>query len=435
MRLLAGLTSLTGDVQYREAAEAVFRHMFDTLSDANGLFYWGGHVALDLESGELVTAKSGPHELKCYYPFYELMWEVDTAGTRRYIEAFWNAHIYDWSVLDFSRHGKYDRPLGALWDHAYKGGPIFFVGRGLTFINCGSDLYYAAGLLHHFTGDPRPLAWARQLNQRFLETRNPATGMGGYQFTLRYLPGARFWTDRAIHQFSGQLAGHFVAEGAISHPRQIRVIAGHAGLCRMALAEALGEAGREFRRSAIEDLIAYGKWAYEPEENVFHATHTDGTRLTGMVFEEEGYYGAKGSQWSPVKAGGLMLRAYATAYRLSEDRAERAFLWQMTRDIARGLDLGHIGDMGGDRGALNESTGCADHDALHALLELHEATGHPSYRELARQIAANILAARFQDGFFVRDGVAYVDDPAPLALLRLAAVMRGEREQVRTGSR
>src|SRR5439155_18417273 len=112
----------------------VLRHMFGTLTDANGLFHWGGHVAYDLEADQLVTAKSGPHELKCHYPFYELMWEVDPAGTRRYIEAFWNAHIYDWSVLDFSRHGKYNLPMGPLWDHAYKGGPIFFIGRVLTFI-------------------------------------------------------------------------------------------------------------------------------------------------------------------------------------------------------------------------------------------------------------------------------------------------------------
>src|SRR5262249_6593056 len=148
----------------------------------------------------VVTGKSGPHELKCHYPYYEFMWEVDPEGTRRYIEAFWNAHIYDWDVLDFSRHGKYDLEMGALWDHPYKGGPIFFVGRGLTFINCGSDLYYAAALLHRFTGDARPLVWAKRLNERFLQTRNPVTGMGGYQFTLRYLPGSPYWTDRAIHQ-------------------------------------------------------------------------------------------------------------------------------------------------------------------------------------------------------------------------------------------
>ena len=51
----------------------------------------------------------------------------ETMISAQTIEAFWNAHIYDWSVLDFSRHGKYDRPMGALWDHAYQGGPIFFV--------------------------------------------------------------------------------------------------------------------------------------------------------------------------------------------------------------------------------------------------------------------------------------------------------------------
>jgi len=252
--------------------------MFDVLSDKNGLFYWGGHVGFDLENNQIVKGKSGPHELKCHYPFYDLMWEVDQVGTRRYVEAVWNAHIYNWQLLDFSRHGKYDLEMGDLWANNYQPGRIFFVGRGLTFINCGSDLYYAAGMLHGLGGESGPLTWAQRLNGRFMETRDPQTGMGGYQFTLRHLPGAQYWSDRAIHQFGGQLAGHFIAEGAISHPRQIQAICGSAGLARMALTEKLGPIGRGFADSAIEDLVAYGKWAYEAGDNTLHATHTDGTR-------------------------------------------------------------------------------------------------------------------------------------------------------------
>jgi hypothetical protein len=44
------------------------------------------------------------------------MWQIDAEGTKRYIEAVWNAHIYDWSVLDFSRHGNYDLEMGKVWD-------------------------------------------------------------------------------------------------------------------------------------------------------------------------------------------------------------------------------------------------------------------------------------------------------------------------------
>jgi len=424
LRMLVGLSNVTGDDTYRNAAAAVMEHMFEALSDKNGLFYWGGHVAFDLEKNDIVKGKSGPHELKCHYPFYDFMWDVNATGTKRYVEAMWNAHIYNWQVLDFSRHGKYDLEMGDLWANRYQPGRIFFVGRGLTFINCGSDLYYAAGLLHGLGGEIQPLTWAQRLNGRFLETRDPNTGMGGYQFTLRHLPGAQYWSDRAIHQFGAQLAGHFIAEGAISHPRQIQAICGSAGLARMALADRLGDIGWDFAQSAIEDLIAYGKWAYEPKDNTLHATHTDGTRLTGLVFEQDGYYGKAGSSWEPVKVGGLMLRAYATAYRLCLDRVERAFLWQMVRDIARGNGLGDFD------GEANLDTDCTDADTIHALIELFACTQLDIFWNLAERIARNILGTRFKDGYFVSDGIALVDDPAPLALLRLHAAKANNWDQV-----
>jgi pectate lyase len=424
LRTLVGLSRLTGDETYGNAAESVMKYMFDVLSDKNGLFYWGGHVAFDLEHNKIVTGKSGPHELKCHYPFYDLMWDINPEGTKRYIEAFWNAHIYNWQVLDFSRHGKYDLEMGDLWNHRYHPGRIFFVGRGLTFINCGSDLYYAAGMLHGLGGEIMPLTWAQRLNGRYLETRDPNTGMGGYQFTLRHLPGAQYWSDRAIHQFGNQLAGHFIAEGAISHPRQIQAICGLAGLARMALSDRLGDIGWNFAQTAIEDLIAYGKWAYEPSDNTLHATHTDGTRLTGLVFEQDGYYGKAGRTWEPVRAGGLMLRAYATAYRLSLDRVERAFLWQMIRDIARGNGLGDFD------GQANLITDCADADTIHALIELYACTQLDVFLDLAERVVHNIMGSRFREGYFVSGDRALVDDPAPLALLRFFAARENVWDQV-----
>jgi pectate lyase len=130
-----------------------------------------------------------------------------------------------------------------------------------------------------------------------------------------------------------------------------------------------------------------------------------------------------------------MLRAYAKAYRLSQDRAEQAFLWQMARDIARGIGLGDIGHAGGEGAALSASPDCADPDAIHALLELHRARGGPAYLDVASGVAANIVQSRFQDGFFARSGVCFVDDPAPLALLCLSAAMRGRAEQLSAAGR
>jgi len=422
--VLDGLTALTGSEHYRAAAAEALGYAFANLTDPSGLLRWGGHCAYDALADDWVGYRAGVHEMKCVYPHYELMWRVDPAATKRFIEAFWNAHIYDWSVLDFSRHGSYGQPMGRLWDNEYVGRQVWFTGRGLTFTNTGSDLYYAAAALHRFTGDARPLVWAKRLNHRFIETRDPATGMAGYQFTIRYLPNADHWTDRAIHQFSGMLCGHVVREGAISTARQIKAICVQAGMIRMAIGETLGREGQEFLSSAVEDLAAYGKWAYQPRENVFNAIHTDGTILTGMVFQKDGYYGPMGDFFRAGPGDCKYLLAYATAYRLTKD----AFMWQMAADLARGNGLGELGEPAGQP-ALNAQTSCSDPAAVLAMLQLHQATGRQEFLSSARRVADNILNLRFRDGRFIagRDGQTVdLDSNDPAAMLYLSAALAGK---------
>ncbi|MDQ8735376.1 hypothetical protein [Paenibacillus sp. LHD-38] len=140
--MLGGLSRLTGDPAYEEQALSVCRYLLQSQTDGSGLLYQGGHTAYNIEnrSVEYAGDKSKVHELKFHYPDYELMWRADLVGTKRYIEeAIWNAHMLDWSRLDFNRHGPYGTPLGPLWELEYKGGDVFFWGRGLTFVNAGSD--------------------------------------------------------------------------------------------------------------------------------------------------------------------------------------------------------------------------------------------------------------------------------------------------------
>ncbi len=146
VRALVALTTLTGAGRYRDAAESVVAWAFDELTDSAGLLYWGGHTAYDLDAGEIVAGKPY-HELKFEYPFYDFLREVDASATRQFVEAFWNAHVIDWANLDFNRYGDWDDSVGRLWDHTYEGGDVFFWGDGLTFVNTGSDLYYAGALL------------------------------------------------------------------------------------------------------------------------------------------------------------------------------------------------------------------------------------------------------------------------------------------------
>ncbi|MCJ7544623.1 MAG: pectate lyase [Phycisphaerae bacterium] len=426
LRVLDGLSALTGQAAYRDAATEAIRYAFAHLSDSTGLLRWGGHCAYDALGDEWVGYLPGTHELKAVYPHYGLMHQADAAATQRFIEAFWNAHVYDWSVLDFNRHGAYDKPPGTLWEHPYVGRAVWFTSRGLTFLNTGSDLYYAAAMLSHLTGDQRSLAWAKRLNHRYLETRDPVTGMGGYQFSIRYLPGADQWCDRAIHQFSGMLCGHVVREGTVSTPRLITTICARAGAVRLALGEMLGADGAEFARSAVEDLAAYGRWAYRGPENIFHAIHTDGTVLTGKVFEKDGYYGPAGWGFRSGPGDGQHLLAYAMGYRLSGD----AFLWQVARDLARGIGLGDIGPVG-EAPQMDATTACAESNAVLGLLQLHQATANQAYLDLARRVADNILAQRFKDGFFTAGAdspLVRLDTEDPLALLRLSATLAGKAD-------
>lgn len=426
LRLLDGLSALTGQAAYRDAAAQAVRYAFAHLSDSTGLLRWGGHCAYDALGDDWVGYTPGTHELKAVYPHYGLMHQVDAAATHRFMQAFWNAHVCDWSVLDFSRHGAYDKPPGTLWDHRYVGRGVWFTGRGLTFLNTGSDLYYAAAMLSQFTGDERPLAWAKRLNHRYLQTRDPVTGMSGYQFTIRYLPGADQWTDRAMHQLSGMLCGHVVREGTVSTPRMITTICARAGVARLALGEMLAADGADFARSAVEDLAAYGRWAYRGQENIFHTVHTDGTVLTGKVFEKDGYYGPAGSAFRSAPGDGQHLLAYAMGYRVSGD----AFLWQVARDLARGIGLGDIGPVG-EAPQMDMATTCANPNALLGLLHLHQATANRAYLDLARRVGENILAQRFKGGFFTTAAdcpSVRLDSGDPLAMLRLSAALAGKPE-------
>ena len=424
LRVLDGLTALGGPTKYREAAVAAARFGFEHLRGPNGLLYWGGHTSYDALGDKMVT-EAGQHELKRHYPYYELMWQVDSQATRQFIEAFWAGHVLDWEVLDFNRHGSYREPVHNVWDHQYRGGPVFFTSRGLTFVNTGSDLFYSAAWLSKSSGNEKPLIWAKRLARRYVETRNPKTGLGGYQFS-KVSSG-----DRAIQQFGPEF-GDRINEGTIVDSSRGPTKFAAVGSCQLLLGELLGDGGREFLQWGLEDLQAYGRHAYRAADNTFIPMITDGGRLTPADVKRSGYYGAPdGPCFKPLKAAPQFLRAYALAWRLSGD----AFCWQMARAIARGNGLGDLGEQPGQKPSLNRTASCAHPDAVIAMVEIHQKTGNAAYLEIACKVADNLLAAHFHRDLFV-DGRDYrftrLDRHEPLALLHLVAALRGHHNRVPT---
>jgi pectate lyase len=73
IRTLDGLSTLTGDTKYRQAAVDATRYALKHLQSPNGLFYWGGHLAWDLEQERRVGQYAGIHEMKGHQPYYRLI--------------------------------------------------------------------------------------------------------------------------------------------------------------------------------------------------------------------------------------------------------------------------------------------------------------------------------------------------------------------------
>jgi pectate lyase len=438
-RTLTGLTALSGNPRYKQAARDAIAHMFTHHRSECGLLYWGGHQFVDLESGENVREYGGDtHEFKWNFPYYELMWEVDPDKTAHFIRAFWNAHVIDWRRLDMSRHGGYGRRLGKLWDSEFASPPPFFEGSGLTFINAGSDLIYAAGQLYALSGERGALEWGLRLAGMYVNARHPETGLGVYQYSQpqrqaeppedpshpEYTYGR--YGDRAQRQFGPEF-GPIALEGNLLNGE--RGIYSRNAIMQFQLAERLGPAGAGLLEWTRAGLRAYAQHAYIPERNALRPLWADGTDLTGFVFPRYGYYGPKGRVFRENRADLMLFYSYALGYRLTQDDV----LWSVARNIARGHGLGDVGQKPGRGVAVNLSTDNSDPIAVFALLDLYHAVGDRAYLDLARRIGDNILARSFHHGFFLPDSRhihARFDADEPLALLAIDAALRGSPEAV-----
>jgi len=54
-RTLDGLTKITGDPKYKQAAMDAIKYAFENLRSPNGLLYWGGHSAYDAGADKPVS--------------------------------------------------------------------------------------------------------------------------------------------------------------------------------------------------------------------------------------------------------------------------------------------------------------------------------------------------------------------------------------------
>jgi len=416
-RTLDALGTLTGDPRYREAALEATRYAFRNLQSPAGPLYWGGHIAYDVRADKIVIEQHA-HELKFHLPHYPLMIEAGKRDCLRSIEGMWDVHVLDWKTLDMNRHGNHltRSPATFPWKHRYDPLPPPFPGKGLSFCGTGCDLMLAAIEHHRSSGKTAPLTWALRLATRYSESRNPNTGLVGYQFTL---PA----NDRARAQF-----GEGQTEATLLAPGMLRYRYPRMAVCWFLFADLLdGENAAYFTREAVLDLKAFARHAYEPDDNQVKGVFTDG-RPIASAGAKPGYYDdgeGDGGRLKPARAEPIYFRAYAMAWRATDgaDPEIRA----MTRTLARNFRLAEIGNSLRDV-SLPSKIEASDPHHLYAALELYRASGNKTFLALAEAVGDNILAHRVRKGYFTPrpDHVnTRFDCDEPLALLHLHAVLHG----------
>ncbi len=470
-RVLAGLSGLTGEARYKQAATDAFEYHFKHLAAPCGKLRWGGHQFIDLATLEPVGHFDADcHEFKWNLPFYRLMWEVDGKATAAFIRALWAGHVTDWRVLEMNRHARYGEdgvPPDDIWDEPFDDPEPYFESRGLSFLNCGADLIYAAGMLYGLSGERRALDWGGRLAGMYTKARHPETGMGAFQYTkplkvaeppaegpLDLFHTSSFFGDRLENQFAH--SGSSDPDDPYYNPIKEKMAGDGRPVARegwafsliragggpryhwmlLHLAESLGEEGTRFAEDAADAMEAHAVHAYDPENNRFRAMWADGTDVTGLRIPRTGYHGTgtelgetKGDLIKARPAGAFHLMTYARAFRLTG----RDSLWHTARSIAKGLTLGDIGAKPGENTTLDSGYAGSDPMMIFALIELYRAAPAANYIALARHIADTMIERRFHHGFFMPSPQhvhADFDSMEPLAILALDALLRGEPDIV-----
>ena len=324
------------------------------------------------------------------------------------------------------------------WENEFIGAKPFFVAEGLTFINCGSDLIYAGAMLYSFTGNEKPLQWAKTLAQQYFNARDPVTKLGSFQYSqsrnqagppddpdnIQYA-----WQtsgDRAQRQF-GHEFGDLALEGRFLHKEHDEIY-GKNAIIQLQIAEMLGDAGQEFLSWTHEGLRAFAQYAYNMEESTVKPMWSDGTDLSGYQLKRSGYYGEQGTVLLPRRAGSIYLLSFALGYRLTQD----PLLWKVARRVAMDHQLGDLGVQPGEEMDLNMATPNADPVALFSLLDIYRGTHETAYLELACRIGDNIIGQYFNEGFFAGKNNIYAptDSEEAFALIALETAVRGDWDAV-----
>lgn len=448
-RTLVALSKVTNSDKYKNEAVSILEEFMDNYQSDNGLFQWGGHRAINLDTLEVQSFEgpNGPHELKNMMPYYELMLEVNEEATLKFMRQLWTAHFY-WDSTDMNRHGSYSTaynvnvfgqtiPLDVIQMDENNNPIIPADSPGLLpFVNSATDLAYAAFTLSNHTSDPVPADWAKYLMRQYNLASNPVTGMTVYQYKSTLVTKSQIECADPAYTNSGcgdRVARQFRDFGEIAREANVawkNTQAVYVDNILMLLEAADKYGVTEFVDWARTYIEGYLKYAYIRVDgrNKIIPMFIDGTVTYGYIVPEVGYFGPSKMRLDYVDMPTTYLLPILRTILQTIDKENQQDLWGYFRDIVYTFGLGDIGELGGAKPNLNLDTSIDDPYALMAMVELYDYTKNEAYLEVARTIGNNIVEAKFHRGFFVESEVmlySRLDQPDTLALLTLDAVIRG----------
>jgi hypothetical protein len=449
LRTLVALSTVTGSDVYKNKAMETLDEFMTNYQHPNGLYYWGGHRTINLDTLEVQSTEgpNGPHELKNAMPYYELMLEVNEESTLRFLKQMWTAHFY-WQTTDMNRHGSYSTAYDlnafgqAIPDDIIVmdtfGNPIIPADSPglLPFVNSATDLAYAAFTLARHTYDPVPSQWAQYLMRQYNLASNPITGMTVYQFKSTAVTRSPLECADPAYTNSGcgdRVARQFRDFGPIA--REANVAWKNTQAIYVDNILMLLEAAKQFNinyfvdwaRQYIEGYLDYAYIRVDGRNKII-PMFIDGTVTYGYIVPEVGYFGPSNMRLDYVDMPTTYLLPILRTILQTENPVDQEKLWNYFRDIVYTFGMGDIGSLGGATPFLNFDTSISDPFALMTMVELYDYTKNTDYLEIARTIGNNIVNEKFHRGFFVENEImlySRLDQPDTLALLTLDAVIRG----------
>ena len=459
LKMLEGMTWITGEEKYQDAAYEQVQFRYDTpeLLDKNGLFYTGPHALVDVKEGRMALLQ---HETKEDQLPLELYNRVDPEGFKRFVTAYWNSHIYDTSCLDMNRHGEFDKDManGDFWSSDYTNPSPWYLTESAGFFITAMDMIDAAYYLTEVTGDPIYQTWGERLLDKYLYTTDPNTGFFNTQIGLMYSDNDDY-TDRWIHSFHG---ADFVDNAGTDYKTLTEddYLLANEGMhiTRIKLRYMTGAVIQNFvhyyettGQQKLYDLIknymlGFVRYAYDAGTHSMKTPIlTNGTDLNPgegngpiLVAPRAGYFGKEGSVQAENEAiqKQSLVGLIETAHLLkNEDAAERAEIWEAARAFARFEGLGDIGTALGENVNVNLQTDATDVYTTIAVVTLYKYTGNQQYYDLAVKMADNIIKAYFDEeaGLFISNKkapYAQFGNTEMYAVYCVEAMTRGLLDQI-----